>query len=104
MALLPQTGSNRVQNTATNSGDVLVFLSCLMHVWWLLGVLILPKWLIKVPGHISILFGTCLELPKKTAKKGPSDPLFITEILSKYIIYIVFVLKIVVVKSGDLRF
>ena len=27
------------------------------------GVLIIPKWLIKVPGHIAILFTRFFELP-----------------------------------------
>ena len=35
-----------------------------MVFWGFFGVYILPKWLIKVPGHIPILFGWLLELRK----------------------------------------
>ena len=44
-------------------------------------VLIIPKWLNLTPGPIAILFGTFLELPNKSTKSGPSDPVFITKIL-----------------------
>ena len=40
-----------------NLGD-LEFVSCFCDVLiWVYGVLIIPEWLIKVPGHIPILFG-----------------------------------------------
>ena len=37
--------------------DFLDFLGFLMYFWGNYGVLIIPKWLIKVPGHIAILVG-----------------------------------------------
>ena len=46
-------------------------------------VLILPKWLIKVPGHIAILFGSFLELSKKwptSIKYEPFHLFFYVEI------------------------
>ena len=35
-----------------------------MVFFWVFGVYIIPKWLIKVPGHIPILFGWFRELRK----------------------------------------
>ena len=45
--------------------------------------LIIPKWLINDPGHIPILFGSLLELPKCSPNLAPYTPykLFITKIL-----------------------
>ena len=40
-----------------NLGDFLFFPNLLLYFWGVLGVYIIPKWLIKVPGHIAILFG-----------------------------------------------
>ena len=40
-----------------NLGDFCLFLNCLLHFCCFLGVYIIPEWLIKVPGHIAILFG-----------------------------------------------
>ena len=40
---------------------VFPFVYCIFGFY---GVLIIPKWLIEVPGHIPILFGIFLELPK----------------------------------------
>ena len=48
--------------------------------WFFLWALIIPKWLIKVPGHIPIVFGTFLELPKNRPNIDPG-PLFITKVL-----------------------
>ena len=51
-----------------------------MFLW----VVIIPEWLIKVPGHIAMMFWWFLELPKidqKSINYGPSDPVFITKIL-----------------------
>ena len=63
------------------------FLSCFFGVWiGVYGVWIIPKWLIKVPGHIPILFGWILELPKFSffwTRSGSSLPVFIMEILQK---------------------
>ena len=57
----PKTESNRAQNTATKLRDVLFFLGVLKMFYGLfgiIGVLIIPKWLIKVPGHIPLLLTT----------------------------------------------
>ena len=43
--------------------DFLDFLGCI-YFDGTFGALIIPKWLIKVPGHIPIFFRTFLELPK----------------------------------------
>ena len=48
-----------------------------------LKVVIIPKWLIKVPGHISILFGSFLELPKISPTMAPYTPFFITKTFQK---------------------
>ena len=50
------------------------------------GVLIIPKWLIKVPGHIPILFGWFWELPKFSifwTRSGPYLPVFLMNLLQK---------------------
>ena len=67
----PRAGSNRAQNTAKNVSDLLFFLRLFIYIFFLFffggvafWVLIIPIWLIQVPGHIAILFGTFLELPK----------------------------------------
>ena len=53
----PKTGSNRGQNPANMLGELLFFLVFLIIQYGIFGVLIIPKWLIKVPGHIPIFFG-----------------------------------------------
>ena len=42
----------------------MAFLIFFIVVSVFLGIYIIPKWLIKVPRHIPILFGWFLELPK----------------------------------------
>ena len=52
----------------------------------LFGVLIIPKWLIKVPGPIAIVNGPFWELPKISkfwTRSGPSPPVFITKTFQK---------------------
>ena len=52
--------------------------------WGDYGVLIIPEWLIKVPGHIAIVIGLFWELPKIAkfwTRSGPSPPVLITKIL-----------------------
>ena len=44
----------------------------MLWVYW--GVLIIPKWLILTPGHIAILFGRFLELPKNRLNLDPRTP------------------------------
>ena len=51
-------------------------------ILWGVGVLIIPKWRIKVPVHIAILFGSRLELSKIT-KSGSFHPFLITKIFEK---------------------
>ena len=48
------------------------------------GVLIIPKWLIKVPGHIPILFGWILELPTFSLFTGPDSPYLSCKYLKRY--------------------
>ena len=56
-AMWPKTVSNRARNTANDLGVFLDCLGCFKCFWGILWVAIIPKWLIKVPGHIAILFG-----------------------------------------------
>ena len=61
------------------------FLNLLMYfkVSWFFMI---PKWLIKVPGHIAILFRWFLELPHSWffwSRSGPLHLFFITKILQK---------------------
>ena len=60
----PKTVSNRAQNTATILSDLLFSLGFFIYVLVFWGALIIPKWLILIPGHIAILVGWFLELPK----------------------------------------
>ena len=64
----PKTGSHRAQNTANKLGDFVFVLGSLMYFVFVVcggGVFfIIPKWLIKVPGHIPLTFGSFLALPK----------------------------------------
>ena len=50
---------------------------------WLLGVLIIPNWLTMTSGHIAILFGTCLELPKDGPNIDPQAPYCLQKYLQK---------------------
>ena len=50
-------------------GDVVFFLGSLMYFvfvvfFFIIIIIIIPKWLMKVPGHIPIVVGSFLELPK----------------------------------------
>ena len=48
----PKKRSNGAQNTANKLGDLFFF-----HISiWFMGVLLIPKWLILIPGWIAILF------------------------------------------------
>ena len=66
-----KTGSNRAQNTANKLRDLLFLLGLLIIFYGIFGVLNIPKWLIKVPGHIPILFGWFLDLPKCSPNLDP---------------------------------
>ena len=58
---------------------LLLFLKVLLGFLWFL---IIPEWLINDFGWIAIFVVMC-GTSKKSTKNGPSDPLFITEILQK---------------------
>ena len=47
-------------------------------------VLIIPKWLIKAPGHIPILFGSFLELSKMSPNLVPYNPYLSPKCYKKY--------------------
>ena len=47
----------------------------------ILGVSIIPKWLILTPGHIAILFRSFFGTSKVFTKSGPLHRLFITKTL-----------------------
>ena len=65
----------RAQNTANMLGDCLVCLGFLLYFWGFLAVLIIiPKLRILTPGHIAILFGWFLELPKIRLNMDPRTP------------------------------
>ena len=52
------------ENGGTDFGDFVCF-SCIFIIFHgIFGALIIPKWLIKVPRHIPIFFGSFLELRK----------------------------------------
>ena len=54
--------------------------------FWFYGVDIIPKWLIKVPGHIPILYKLFMVLPKSWffwTRSRPLHLLFITKTLQK---------------------
>ena len=53
---------NRAPIGQTNLGDVWFFSLFFKVFYGIFGVYIIPKWLIKVPGHIPILFGWFREL------------------------------------------
>ena len=53
---------------------VVVFLFFYIIVKGFWGVLIIPKWLILIPGHIAILFGTFLKRPKMGPNIDPRPP------------------------------
>ena len=50
-------------NGGTYFGQFLFFSYFVIVCWGCYKVLIIPKWLFKVPGHIPIFVGTFLELP-----------------------------------------
>ena len=50
---------------------------CILFFCW--GVLIIPKWLIKVPVHIAILFGSFLE-----PNMGPRTPYLLQKYFKEY--------------------
>ena len=67
-----------------NSNDFLFFLRFIMLSYGISRAFIIPKWLMLAPGHIAILFGSVLELPKtNSTKSGPVDPIIITKTLQK---------------------
>ena len=64
---LPETqliGLYRGSIRQKTEANLLFFLSLFIVFVEVLWVLIIPKWLIKASGHIAILFGSFLELPK----------------------------------------
>ena len=68
---LVQVGFRRLaQNTAKLLGERLVFwvFNVFLAVY---GFLIIPEWLILIPGHIAILFAWFLELPKNQLNMDP---------------------------------
>ena len=67
-----------------NLGDVFFFL--IRYCIWGKGLLflIILKWLIKVPGHIPILFRWFLELPKSWLFFGPVVDLYTSFYHQKY--------------------
>ena len=52
------------EDTANHLGDVLFCSGFSSVCLFFFAVLILPRWLIEVPGHVPILFGSFLELSK----------------------------------------
>ena len=83
---VPKTGVDRAKNTTTKN-RLFGCLGFLMYLWGNYVILIIPKWLVEVPGHIAMLFRWFLELPKtdkKSTNYGPSYPVFITKIHEKY--------------------
>ena len=52
-------------------GDFLFFSLIFYCIFWGFGVLIIPKWLIEVPGHIPILFGWFRELRTFCQNRDP---------------------------------
>ena len=52
--------------------------------WMVFWGLIIPKWLIKAPGHIPLLFGSFLELPKCSPNLAPYTPYLSQKHFSKY--------------------
>ena len=80
-----KNGVYRAKNMA-NKNVCLDFLDSLMYFGRKYGFKIIPKWLIKVPGLIAILFGLLLELSqidKTSTNYGPSHPVCITKICFK---------------------
>ena len=61
-----------------NFGEFLFFLNCSLYFFGFYGVLIIPKWLIKVPGHIAIFY-MILRTSNILSKCGPVDLLTITK-------------------------
>ena len=59
----PETTCPMGGNRENNLGDFRFFFFICYGIVWVFGVYIIPKWLIKVPGHIAILFGWFLEVP-----------------------------------------
>ena len=57
--------------------------SCILIEFYIFGVLIIPKWLITVPGHIPILFGSFLELQQNSPNLDPYTPYLSPETLQK---------------------
>ena len=52
-----RNGVGRIPLIEHEKNDFLDFIGFLMYFWGNYGVLIIPKWLIKVPGPIAILVG-----------------------------------------------
>ena len=63
---------------------MLGFFSILLGFVKFCGILIIPKWLIKVPGHVAIPLGWFLELPNFSLFTGPDSPYLSWKYFRKY--------------------
>ena len=79
----PKRGSNRAQNTATNS-ICFVLLGLLAYFKWFYGVLIIPKCLIHDSCSIAILCGSFLERPSMWPNLDPRTPYLSQKYFKKY--------------------
>ena len=64
---------------------MLFFLDSSIIFYGIFGVLIIPKWLIEVPGHIPIFFGSFLELRQISPNLAPYTPYLSPEYFNEHI-------------------
>ena len=76
-------------------------LNLFLEVLW---VQIIPKWLIKVSGHIATLCWTLLELPRNQQKNDPQTPCLLQKHFKRIRTLMEICYRICFVKYGHIKF